>query len=73
MLFSIIIPEYNRAKTLPTCLDSVISQDFDDFECIRNDTNQALFVSKLIQITRLYLFLIIHVSESFGSLLFCLK
>lgn len=34
MLFSIIIPVYNRAKTLPTCLDSVISQDFDDFECI---------------------------------------
>ena len=34
MLFSIIIPVYNRAKTLPKCLDSVMSQDFDDFECI---------------------------------------
>lgn len=36
MLFSIIIPAYNAAKTIGYCLNSVISQDFpaDEFEVI---------------------------------------
>lgn len=37
MLFSIIIPIYNRAHTLPKCLDSIIVQEFEDFECILID------------------------------------
>ncbi len=31
---SIIIPAYNAEKTLRRCLDSVLAQDFDDFEVI---------------------------------------
>jgi len=34
MLFSIIIPAYNAEKTIRKCLDSVLKQDFSDFEVI---------------------------------------
>lgn len=34
MLFSIIIPSYNRAGYLPKAIDSVIHQTFDDWELI---------------------------------------
>lgn len=34
MLFSIIIPIYNREATLPKCLDSILAQDIADYECI---------------------------------------
>ena len=33
-LFSIIIPTFNSAKTLKVCLDSIVSQNFADFEVI---------------------------------------
>lgn len=32
MLLSIIIPVYNAAQTLPRCLDSIVRQQFADFE-----------------------------------------
>ena len=35
--FSIIIPAYNVEDYLPTCLDSVLSQDFRDYEIILVD------------------------------------
>ncbi|MDL0138591.1 glycosyltransferase family A protein [Halobacterium salinarum] len=31
---SVIIPTYNRADVLPSTIDSVLSQSYDDFECI---------------------------------------
>jgi glycosyltransferase involved in cell wall biosynthesis len=31
---SIIIPVYNTAKYLRQCLDSIINQTFENFECI---------------------------------------
>ena len=34
MLFSIIIPAYNAEAYLQRCLDSIFSQEFDDFEVI---------------------------------------
>ena len=34
MKFSVIIPAYNAADTLPKCLDSVFNQTYKDFECI---------------------------------------
>ncbi len=34
MKFSIIIPCYNLARWIEQCLDSVIAQDFNDWECI---------------------------------------
>ena len=33
-LLSIIIPTYNRAHLIEATLDSIKSQDFDDWECI---------------------------------------
>ncbi len=37
MLITIIIPIYNRAKTLPNCLDSIIQQEYSNFECLLID------------------------------------
>ena len=37
MLITIIIPIYNRAKTLPECLDSIINQEHSEFECLLID------------------------------------
>jgi abequosyltransferase len=34
MLFSVCIPAYNRARYLPTLLDSIVAQDFRDFEIV---------------------------------------
>jgi len=34
MLFSIVIPAYNSEKFIKRCLESVIEQDFDDYEII---------------------------------------
>lgn len=31
---SVCIPAYNRAAVLPSVLDSVLAQDFDDWECV---------------------------------------
>ena len=36
-LFSIIIPAYQAERYLPACLESVLSQDFDDYEIILVD------------------------------------
>lgn len=36
-LFSILIPVYNVEKYLPACLESVLAQDFDDYEIILVD------------------------------------
>ena len=33
-LFSVCIPAYNRARYLPELLDSILSQDFQDFEIV---------------------------------------
>ena len=32
--FSVIICTYNRVKTLPKCIDSILSQTFQDLEII---------------------------------------
>lgn len=36
-LFSIIVPVYNVAKYLPQCIESILNQDFQDFELILVD------------------------------------
>jgi glycosyltransferase involved in cell wall biosynthesis len=33
-LISVCIPAYNRAGVLPAVLDSLLSQDFDDFDIV---------------------------------------
>ena len=34
---SIIIPVYNTADKLCRCLDSILEQDYKDFECVMVD------------------------------------
>ena len=34
MKFSIIVPIYNVEKYLPQCIDSILNQDYKDFELI---------------------------------------
>jgi len=36
---SVCIPAYNRAKVLPALLDSILSQDYDDFEIVICEDN----------------------------------
>ena len=48
-LLSVIIPNYNHAHYLPETLDSVLAQDFDDFELIVGDdcsTDDSISVIK---------------------------
>ena len=37
MIVSIVVPIYNTAQFLRACLDSIISQSYEDFECILVD------------------------------------
>ena len=37
MIFSVVIPVYNVKDYLPTCIDSVLAQDFEDYEVILID------------------------------------
>lgn len=40
-LFSIIIPVYNTVEYLPCCIDSILGQDFTDFELILVDDGSS--------------------------------
>lgn len=37
MKLSIIIPVYKGEKYIRDCLDSIIAQEFQDFECVIDD------------------------------------
>ena len=38
---SVCIPVYNAAKTISRCLESVVKQNFDNFEIIISDNNSV--------------------------------
>ncbi len=64
---SVVIPTYNRAKDIPRCLDSLIAQDFQDFEvliCDDGSTDDTSHVvgkyAQLLDITYSY-------DENFGG------
>ncbi|MDE5603948.1 MAG: glycosyltransferase, partial [Helicobacter sp.] len=48
MLFTLTITTYNRSKLLKRCLDSIVMQDFNDFEvwilddCSSDDTSEMV-------------------------------
>jgi len=46
---SIIIPVYNREKTLKECLDSVLNQTYQDYEVILVDNNSTDKTKEIIQ------------------------
>jgi len=46
---SVIIPVYNAQKTLKDCLESVLAQDFNDFEVIVIDNNSTDLSQKIIK------------------------
>ena len=37
MIFSVVIPVYNVKDYLPKCIDSVLAQDFEDYEIVLVD------------------------------------
>ena len=37
MIFSVVIPVYNVKDYLPKCIDSVLAQDFEDYEVLLVD------------------------------------
>ena len=39
---SIIVPIYNAQKTLERCIESILNQDFSDFELLLIDDNWEL-------------------------------
>ena len=46
--FSVVIPTYNRAKDIPRCLDSLIAQDFQDFEVLICDDGSTDDTSSVV-------------------------
>lgn len=48
MQVSVIIPTYNRAKTLPRAIDSAINQTFDDIEILVIDDGSTDDTTKLV-------------------------
>ena len=54
MKFSIIVPVYNVEKYLPRCLESVLNQDFDDYEIIAVDDEQLLLYELLNELEKLF-------------------
>ena len=46
---SVVIPTYNRAKDLPRCFESLIAQDFQDFEVLICDDGSTDSTSNLIK------------------------
>ena len=49
MLFSIIIPTYNRADLIKSTLDSILAQTFGDWECIIVDDGSVDNTEEVIQ------------------------
>ena len=47
-LISVVIPTYNRANTLPSCLKSVIDQDYQHWECLVVDDFSTDFTKDLV-------------------------
>lgn len=49
MLISICIPAYNNSVSLRTCLDSIFSQTYRDFEVVLTDDSTTSEVSELVR------------------------
>ena len=71
MLFSVLIPLYNAEKYIAECIDSVLAQDFDDYEIIIVDdgsTDQGGRIADRYQETHFQKIRVIH-KENTGVLL----
>ena len=71
MLFSVLIPLYNAEKYIAECIDSVLAQDFDDYEIIIVDdgsTDQGGRIADRYQEMHLQKIRVIH-KENTGVLL----
>src|SRR5438874_9471385 len=50
-LISVCIPAYGRSRLLPELLDSIVTQDFDDFEIVlcENDSPERAEIRSIIE------------------------
>lgn len=66
-MVSIVIPTYNRAADIPRCLDSLMAQDFQDFEVLICDDGSTDDTSIVVAGYEKYLDITYIYCENFGG------
>lgn len=66
-IISVVVPTYNRAKDLSRCLDSLIAQDFQDFEVLICDDGSTDNTATVVQEYLPYLDITYSYGENFGG------
>ncbi len=78
-LVSILIPNYNYARYLPECLDSVLSQTYNNIECVISDNASTDNSWEIIESykekfkKRGYIFKTFHNEKNMGSSFNCIQ
>lgn len=66
-LISVVIPTYNRANDLSRCLDSLIAQDFQDYEVLICDDGSTDNTAAVVQKYLPYLDITYSYGQNFGG------
>ncbi len=66
-LISVVVPTYNRANDLSRCLDSLIAQDFQDYEVLVCDDGSTDNTAAVVQKYLPYLDITYSYGENFGG------
>lgn len=66
-MVSIVIPTYNRAADIPRCLDSLIAQDYQDFEVLICDDGSTDDTSNVVAGYEQFLDITYNYCENFGG------
>ena len=64
---SVVIPTYNRAKDLPRCFESLIAQDFQDFEVLICDDGSTDDTSAVVETYSHHLDIHYSYGDNFGG------
>ena len=65
--FSVVIPTYNRAKEIRRCLDSLVAQNFQDFEVLICDDGSTDDTSSVVSEYSHLLDITYRCGEHFGG------